>query len=620
MSGRKMQKQRFYFRMILTLILLLSLINSTNAQYWRERVLEQSFEQQDFFFNPNYLNPYGLGNFDKVTPGLIIDPMLNLIVNPADLFSDTTRNTYLYMDFRSVHNIKDNQNYVYPLYGYEDMRVSSSDYYYPFYYPESRKALLPVFSGALLTRPFKKAGKGLFLGLTYQAVMQDDDYYAVPSDIYRSNIGQDYTGQRTANESDIPIVDKYSGEDKMHQLGHFLTIFSGYELSSTLQLGLKISRTTFDSDGAFGSQNLWDSYSRADYTSFWHNMESRDQKYNHWDVAGGIKFNLNKRTSFGITAGYLWGDVTQNMANVDSSSYNYGEVNVTEDWSLYQKSGVSDKYWLHKGKDYYGGVDLSHKLDDSKTFKFYYKYNKQDVDISLNANVRDTSYSNYSYKGTNYFYKSESDFALTDSRTGTGNSEVKTHRFMGALLWNIDESKKISFGANVEFQDRSTITNEDVFSNRHYQREYRSDYEPDGSKYYESTVEDKVLNWQLDAKVTHIRIPFIFNWQVSKTVELMFGLNRKMSSWEINDVTLALFKYREQTNDSTTVKKTNFGERYTQPTEKRTDVETSVLAGLTISPSKFFNIRFLVMPSFRDSYDGSELSELRWWIGVNLFP
>ena len=100
----------------------------------------------------------------------------------------------------------------------------------------------------------------------------------------------------------------------------------------------------------------------------------------------------------------------------------------------------------------------------------------------------------------------------------------------------------------------------------------------------------------------------------------MFGLNRKMSSWEIDDVTLAVFKYREQTNDSTTVKKTNFGERYTQPQERRTDIETSFLAGLTISPSKLFNVRFLVTPNFKNSYDGSELSELRWWIGVNLFP
>jgi hypothetical protein len=613
-----MRKQRLFTILTVTIIIILSVTNSTKAQYWRERVLEQSFEKQNFFFTQNILNPYGLGNFAKVTPGLINDPLLNLIINPANLYSDTTSNTFLYMDFRSVHNIKDNQDYVYPLYGYEDMRVSSS--YYPFYYPESRQALVPVFSGAILTRPFKKVGKGLSLGLTYQVVMQDENYYAIPSDIYRSNIGQDYAGNRTADESSIPIVDKYSGENKMHQVGHFLTFFTGYDLSSKLKLGLKISRTIFDSDGALGSKNMWDSYYRTDYTSYWYNMESRDQKYDHWDVAGGIEFNLNKQTSIGVTAGYLWGDVTQNMVNADSSFYKYGEVNVTQDWSWYQQSGSSNKYWFHEGKNYYGGVDLSYKLDESKIFKFYYLYKKQDIDISLNANVSDTSYNNYAYESTDYFYKSEYDYALTDIRTGTGNSDVKTKQFMGALLWKIDDRKQISFGVNVEFQDRTTVTDEDVISNRHNQGYHRSNYEPDGYNYFESTTEDKTLNWQLDANVTHIRIPFIFNWQVSNSVELMFGLNRKMSAWEINDVTLALFKYREQTNDSVTVKKPNFGERYTQPSEKRTDIETSFLAGLTIKPSKMFNIRFLVMPNFKDAYDGSELSELRWWIGVNLFP
>jgi hypothetical protein len=67
------------------------------------------------------------------------------------------------------------------------------------------------------------------------------------------------------------------------------------------------------------------------------------------------------------------------------------------------------------------------------------------------------------------------------------------------------------------------------------------------------------------------------------------------------------------------VKKTNFGERYTQPKERRTDIETSFLAGLTISPSHVFNIRLLAMPNFKDSYNGSELSDWRLWIGVNMF-
>ena len=217
----------------LILIILIGLPKLTFSQYWGERVLEQSFEQQDFFFTPNYLNPYGLGNFAKTTPGLIADPMLNLIVNPADFKTDSLKRNYLYLDFRSIHNVNENQYYVYPYYDYMADRAS---YFYPFYYPDSRKEMMPVFNGAFLFRPFHLIAKGLFLGVTYQAIMQDDDYYAVPQDIYRSQIGQDYAGNRTAEQGDIPIIDKYSGEDKMHQLGHFLNFYAGYDLGNKLQV------------------------------------------------------------------------------------------------------------------------------------------------------------------------------------------------------------------------------------------------------------------------------------------------------------------------------------------------------------------------------------------------
>ncbi len=64
----------------------------------------------------------------------------------------------------------------------------------------------------------------------------------------------------------------------------------------------------------------------------------------------------------------------------------------------------------------------------------------------------------------------------------------------------------------------------------------------------------------------------------------------------------------------------NFGERYTTPAEEVSDVRTAFLAGLTISPSEKFNLRLLMVPNFRDSYEGSELEQLQWWIGLTLKP
>ena len=58
----------------------------TFGQYYSERVLEKSFERSNYFFAPNYLNPYSLTTFGTTTPGLIDDPLLNMIVNPAHFF------------------------------------------------------------------------------------------------------------------------------------------------------------------------------------------------------------------------------------------------------------------------------------------------------------------------------------------------------------------------------------------------------------------------------------------------------------------------------------------------------------------------------------------------------
>jgi hypothetical protein len=93
-----------------------------------------------------------------------------------------------------------------------------------------------------------------------------------------------------------------------------------------------------------------------------------------------------------------------------------------------------------------------------------------------------------------------------------------------------------------------------------------------------------------------------------------------MSNWQIDDETLAIFNFREQTYDTTVTTKTNFGERYTQPQEKKSDVSTTFLGGLTITPSKYFDIRLLFVPNFTNTYAGTTLKEFQWWIGLNLYP
>lgn len=605
------------FVLFIEIVFLCFSSNLAFSQYWENMALEKSFEKMDFFFLSNQLNPFGMGDFQQTSPGLIDNPFLNLIVNPANLDSDSSRKTHFYMDFRSIHNYETEPNYIMPFY---DNQNFYNDIYFPYYYTEPHKKLIPVFSGGIIFQPLNLWGRELNFGITYQAIFQDEDYYFVPFDIYRSSIGYDYAGNEVTERTDIPIIDKYSGKDRMHHVAHFLTFYHGFRLTNNTKFGLRANRTLFSRDGAYGSHNFWESFYDYESTSLWENFENREQSYQHWDFNGGFKIKLNDKFVLGLSAGFLWGDVTQSLTNEDSSFYSYGEFGVSDDWSFYHKYGESSKHWDHDGKSSYGGFDVSYKVSDKKKVNFYYQFNQQCSKIYLSANVVDTSYSSYNYEWDEYIYTGENNYSLSDFRKGRGDRKINSHRAMGALQWKMEENKKLSFGIQIDYQLGKTNTNEHVISDRHYGGHYTSYSDTNRYNYYDGVREDKELLWDFETRLLTVQIPVIFNWQISSKVELIFGLNRKMSSWRIDDKTLALFKYKETSTVASTEREENFGERYTEPQEKRTDVRTTFLGGLVISPAKYFNIRIMAVPNFSNTYYGTELSDMQMWIALNMFP
>ncbi|MBN2011258.1 hypothetical protein JW960_18080 [candidate division KSB1 bacterium] len=611
-----LRKHGFIFQTAFDLIFFMS--SAMFAQYDAEKVMEKSFERMDFFFDSNYLNPYGMGQFTTATPGLIEDTMLNLIINPAYGFYDSTRNTYLFLDFRNTRNQNDEQ----PVYFYPG-RIYYDSYYYPYprYYVDAHKAVEPVFSGAIFTKPLVKLIPDWFIGLTYQVMYQDEKYYQIPQDIYRSNIGMDYAGNKmVADEAGIPITDRYSGADDMHQKGHMLSFFTGYDIAHRIQVGLKAAHTNFSRNGSYGSRNYWNQENRYRDESLDYRMESRDQDYKHWDMAGGINIKLNPTVMVGAMFGYLWGDVTQSKSEENSYYYSYGTENVLPEWSYYLNSGNTQQDWKHNGSSYYGGLNTELRLSPQKTLILFYQHRRQNVDISLQSNVQDSSYSSYRDVWTDYTYESQSDYGLTDDRMGNGKQRSLERRFGASFRWQIEDTKKLNLGFVVHSKRRTISTVEHVLAYRHSWYYYESTYDNYINDRFDGTDERKALHWEFAAEQTSIHIPIIFTWQVARTVDLMMGIDRTMTEWEISDKTLAIFDHRDVWIDYNFMRKTNFGERYTQPRETMTDTNTALLSGVTIKPSELFNIRLLVVPNFENTNYGTDLVNVQWWIGLNLYP
>jgi hypothetical protein len=607
MAKRMLHNARFWCSGVLLFLLPTALF----GQYWGERVMEKSFEATDFFFSPHTLVPFGLGNFAATTPGLLQDPLLDLVINPAYLGLDTLHtDNFIYTDFRTARNVKTDHQYIYPW-----ARLAATDMLYapyPQFYAQTRKQMDPVFSGAYIGRLLPETAPNLMLGVTYQLVMQDEKYYSVPQDIYRSVVGADYEGRSMAASSAMPIVDKYSGDDNFHHNGHFLSLFGGYSFPEGFDVGIKLSRVFFTREGAFGSSNLWDSYYSGG-ASLWSSREGRDQGYNHWDLSAGVIYHLSEKATIGVMGGRLWGNATQSMNNRDSSYYGY---NYSTSGSFYNSSGNDYQNWIHAGKTSYLGVEYATRPAANTTLRINYRRLWTSTDISLASNILDTSYSTYTWSDAGTPVNSFSQSYLSDVRTGGGSHTDHSDRGMISLQWQLNERVTLSIGAQVEVLRQETFTSENVVMNSH------SLYWNSNATYSSANAQDeaKELQWTFSANRTSLRIPVFVNIKTSDRVGIILGLNREMTSWEINDVTLALFRYRNANNNGVIETKTNFGERYTTPKENVSDITTTFIAGLTVSPSQKFQARVLMVPVFQDGFDGPELSQLQWWLGLTLTP
>ncbi len=484
----------------------LCLVSFCHGQYYGERALERSFEQNEFFFSQVYLNPFGMRGLQSVAPGVFNDPLLKLQINPAYLYHDSLSTNYVYADFRSGREVAQEDVYSYPRPMYYGDAVKSMYYIpYPQFYVSSRRELEPVFSCAILARPLPSTLPDLYIGGTYQLLFQDEKYYAIPQDIYRSAYGVDYAGKELTDSRNVPIVDKYSGADNMHQKGHFGSLYLGYAATPSLDVGARLARAIFKRDGSSGSKNVWENTSIANSNSEWYNMESRDQSYNHWDFGGGINYRFANATRLGISGNYLWGDAVQNLTRLDTSYYDYSDQQSSNYWSKSRRYASTVQHWDHNGKTYSLGLNLDAPINESQMFHAFYRYQKQNTDIFLGSAIIDSSSYSYRYTWDTTYYGSESQYLLSDSRTGSGSIETAIHRVMGSIEWMMEQTMKLDIGLLYESQSSETTTDEPVAAIHYSSSDYR--FNSNRSNYLDAGDERKNIQWTLHSQTSFIPDP-----------------------------------------------------------------------------------------------------------------
>ena len=175
--------------------------------------------------------------------------------------------------------------------------------------------------------------------------------------------------------------------------------------------------------------------------------------------------------------------------------------------------------------------------------------------------------------------------------------------------WKLTPTTTITAGIYAYKNDTEVQISEPALIRRY--SEYQ--YDRNGiTQYWDLRIleEDKQLEWKYKSKKWSLQIPIILNFNFSEHWGMMLGINRILESWKIEDQTTAYFDYRERNEDGVIQTETNFGERYTQPTEHISEDFTDIITGFNIAVAPEFKIRLLIDPEFENQFRIAQ-----WWLG-----
>ncbi len=590
---------------IFYLLLLLSAI--TYPQYFGERTTEQNFEQSDLYFKSHFLNTYGLYNFKKIAVGFFKDPFLNLYLNPACIPDLGDNEVLIYIDFRGDRTeVPIIDNYVVPLY-------NSAAVYRPIFDPRcfsvTRTEPEPIFSIGILNYPLKDITNNLFIGGTYQLINRQEKFYTVPYGIYYPNYYYDAFGMRAEGLANIPIIDRYAGKDELSTVGHLFSAFAGYRINEQLSVGLSLNGVVHSRDGEYAN-NYRDEFGQmGDYDNSSFNNQIRKQEYDHLDVSAGVLYAVTEKISVGAKVGYLNGNADQNYSSANKYFYQHKKPNITDEWSYSINDYQNKQQWIQDGSSKYFSLNFTRYIDDKKEFSGYYRYTNSDIDLSNSTNILDTSFYTSRYYSTydTAYYLYDGHSFTSDVRKGTGTRKVNMHEVLINFLWKLTEKTNVRAGIYYNSTSTNVNSSEPVISLRKSSYNYINKNNTNNYQY--DLFEDKILEWEYDARSWSLQIPIVFNFGINENWSIMLGLNRILNGWEIEDKTTAYFAKRERNENGDIKIEMNFGERYTQPKQKITEDFTKVMAGLNVNLSNAFAIRLLVDPEWGDYFNLAQ-----WWL------
>lgn len=564
-----------------------------SAQYiYPDQPLGDRIEQQSFFFTPNYMNPYGVEEFSTALPGVIDHPLMNIQYNPS-MITSIGNESKIFIDYRTNKKIAPQYYYLMP---WDNMPVILESSMivppYPYYPVNPRLSIEPAFSSAILGKPFPKTIPELSLGVSYELISQSEPHY--PLDVQNPYL------MRT---SDVSTNGTYYGVDYVRNKGHLFALYSGYQLSSSTSVGLRIGGTLFKRDAERGPNGTEYNYTTSRSQSYFD--DKRGQEHTLFDLTTGVQWNATDHISFGVTAGYLYGTFTQREQY--QNSYESFSLNGTNTDYFSSSSSLFDRKWKNNGNGWTAGLHTSVILSPVSKLIGTYSHRTHLLHLTMHAD----DFANSSYtdntRSSQYFNSNRND----ESRSGNGREYLYYHRASAAYVLKTEKNVRLSIG--VVYTSSTTFRNtyEDInAATENASQNIQQPYEQN------LTLQNKYMLWDFDELRSETQIPLMLTIPLSAMFDLNFGINRRFITTETKQSTFSHYnrieKYKNNLLESVEENK-NMVNRY--PTQQTETNAMAVLIGFSIRPVELLNIHISGVP-----YSVNEDVYFQWMAGINITP
>ena len=568
-----------------------------SAQYlYQDQPLSSRIEQQDFFFVPNYMTPFGVEEFSTALPGVVDHPLLHLAINPASLHS-IGNDPLVYFDYRTNKQIERQYYYIMPMWDISVVRDQSMIVPpYPYYpYNPSRLSIEPSFSSAILSKLFPESIPDWSIGATYELISQSEPYY--PLDVY-SPYGP-YPLDMLASSNGK----SYYGVDFVRNKGHLFALYSAYRFNDATSAGIRFGGMLHKRNAERGPIISDNDFNDSESQSFFD--DNRLQDHSLFDLTTGIQWNVAEHVTIGATAGYITGKLTQ--FEVSENSYMYVTFNGTTILNRSNSLTTIDRKWENNGDGFTAGLQSTIALSPTSSFVGTYSFRNHLLHLTVRAN----DITGYTYADDTQSTPYLNSNLTQDYRNGKGREYGYFHRGSFAYMLNTEKNVRLSIGVVLTAQTINRNTREGIVGSSSTGTE--NSQQP---YIITRTRQSTDLFLDYDEVRTETQIPLMLTLPLSAMMDLQFGINRRFISVEQNQQSITHYhRIESYRNDTLQTVVEDRSLMNTYPSRNSITNTMAVLFGLTLHPADLIDIHIAGVP-----YAVNNDTHFQWMAGINVRP